>query len=334
MSAPSPLIRSATGDGTCGAITEAAGLIAAGRLVAFPTETVYGLGADATDDAAVAAIFAAKDRPASNPLIVHFADAGEAAGAVDFDDRARRLADAFWPGALTLVAARQPQCRLSPLVSAGLDSVAVRVPDHPVAHALLAAAGCPIAAPSANRAGRLSPTRAEHVAQSLGAAVDLILDGGACRLGVESTVVDLTGERPALLRPGGVAAEDIEAVVGPLSPPPDGDGDADAGGGGGGAPKSPGLAGPHYAPERPLRLDAGEARPGEALLAFGPGAPADDLNLSPTGDVAEAASNLFAMLRALDRPEYSAIAVMPIPTTGLGRAINDRLNRGARKGAG
>jgi L-threonylcarbamoyladenylate synthase len=322
VSAPSPLIRSATD----GAIKDAAGLIAAGRLVAFPTETVYGLGADATDDAAVAAIFAAKNRPASNPLIVHFADAGEAAGAVDFDDSARHLADAFWPGALTLVAPRQPQCPLSPLVSAGLDSVAVRVPDHPVAHALLAAARCPIAAPSANRAGRLSPTRADHVAQSLGAAVDLILDGGACRLGVESTVVDLTGERPALLRPGGVAAEDIEAVVGALSPPPDG--------GGGGAPKSPGLAGPHYAPERPLRLDAGEARPGEALLAFGPGAPADDLNLSPTGDLDEAASNLFAMLRALDRPENSAIAVMPIPTTGLGRAINDRLSRGARKGAG
>ena len=328
MSAPSPTIRSATDDGTDDAIREAAGLIAAGKLVAFPTETVYGLGADATNDDAVAAIYAAKDRPAFNPLIVHFADGDAAAAAAAFDGRAENLARAFWPGALTLVLPRRPRCALSLLVSAGLDSVAVRVPDHAVAQALLQGARCPIAAPSANRAGRLSPTRAEHVAQSLGGAVDLILDGGLCRLGVESTVVDLTGEAAALLRPGGVAAEDIEALIGPLAPPggdvslvvPDG----------GGAPKSPGLAGRHYAPDRPLRLEAQEARPGEALLAFGPGAPTHALNLSPSGDVAEAAANLFAMLRALDRPENGAIAVMPIPERGLGRAINDRLRRAAR----
>ena len=315
------VIANGTADGTGDAIADAAGLIAAGKLVAFPTETVYGLGADATDDAAVAAIFAAKDRPAFNPLIVHFADAGRAAAAVAFDGRAEELARAFWPGALTVVLPRRPQCALSLLVSAGLESVAVRVPDHPVARALLERVQCPIAAPSANRAGRLSPTRAEHVAESLGAAVDLILDGGPCRLGIESTVIDLTGAAPALLRPGGVAAEEIEALIGPLGPP-------DAGG----APKSPGLAGRHYAPARPLRLDAREARRGEALLAFGPGAPPHSLNLSPTGDLAEAAANLFAMLRALDRAECAAIAVMPIPRSGLGRAINDRLHRAAPAG--
>jgi len=308
---------------TADAISEAAGLIAVGKLVGFPTETVYGLGADATNDDAVAAIYAAKDRPTFNPLIVHFANAGQAREAVEMDGRARELAGALWPGALTLVLPKRPRCALSPRVSAGLESVAARVPDHPVALALLARARCPIAAPSANRAGRLSPTRAEHVAQSLGAGVDLILDGGPCRLGVESTVVDLTGEAPALLRPGAITAEDIEALIGPLSPP-----------GTGGAPKSPGLAGPHYAPDRPLRLDALEARPREALLAFGPGAPPHALTLSPTGDLEEAAANLFAMLRALDRPENAAIAVMPIPESGLGCAINDRLRRAARAGGG
>ena len=322
---PTTNIQSATDD----AITEAAALLRAGKLVAFPTETVYGLGADATNDAAVAAVFAVKGRPAFNPLIVHFADAGGAARAVAFDERARQLADAFWPGALTLVLPRHRQCAISLLVSAGLDSVAVRVPDHAVVGALLEAAHCPIAAPSANRAGRLSPSRAGHVAEELGGAVDLILDGGPCSLGVESTVIDLTGAAPALLRPGGVTAEEIEALVGPLAP-------ADSPGGAGGAPKSPGLAGRHYAPARPLRLDAHEARPGETLLAFGPGAPAHELNLSPAGDVAEAAANLFAMLRSLDRPQNAGdsggIAVMPIPHSGLGRAINDRLNRATRAG--
>jgi len=319
VTSPAANIRDVTTDGTDDAITEAAGLLRAGRLVAFPTETVYGLGADATDDGAVAAIFAAKDRPAFNPLIVHFADAGGAARAVAFDERARQLASAFWPGALTLVLPRRRQCAISLLVSAGLDSVAVRVPDHAVARALLDAAGCPIAAPSANRAGRLSPSRAGHVAEELGGAVDLILDGGPCRLGVESTIVGLSGETAVLLRPGGIAVEVIESLIGPLAAP----------GGDPARPQSPGMGERHYAPGRPLKVNAPGAEDGEALLGFGPGAPQGAMNLSPNGDVAEAAANLFAMIRALDRPDVTAIAVMPIPQAGLGRAINDRLRRAA-----
>ena len=301
------------------AIAGAAALIRQGRLVAFPTETVYGLGADATNDNAVAAVFAAKDRPRFNPLIVHFAETAAAAEAGDFDGRATDLARAFWPGALTLVLPRRAGCTVSLLVSAGLDTLAVRVPSHPVARSLLRAAGCPVAAPSANRAGRLSPTTAAHVAESLGGACAAIVDGGPCPVGVESTVVDLSGGTAAVLRPGGVPVEDIEAVVGPLAAA------AEAGK----RPKSPGMLERHYAPGLPLRLNAVEARPGEALLAFGPGAPKAALNLSPGGDVAEAAANLFAMMRALDRPRFRAIAVMPIPERGLGRAINDRLRRAA-----
>jgi L-threonylcarbamoyladenylate synthase len=297
------------------AVAAAARSITRGRLIAFPTETVYGLGGDATDDRAVAAIFAAKDRPSFNPLIAHFANARAAAGAVAFDDRAWLLAEAFWPGALTLVLPRKSRSGISLLASAGLDTVAVRVPDHPVALALLKAAACPVAAPSANRSGHVSPTMAAHVAVSLGSRVDAILDGGRCAVGIESTVVDLSGDSPTLLRPGGVAAEDIEGVVGPLASP------------GGGAPKSPGMLRRHYAPGIPLRLDAREAGPGEVLLAFGPDAPDDAVNLSARGDVIEAAANLFAMVRALDRPENRVIAVMPVPERGLGRAINDRLRR-------
>ena len=302
-------------DDTVGAAARA---IRSGRLIAFPTETVYGLGGDATDDGAVASIFAAKDRPSFNPLIAHFADGDAAARAVAFDARAWRLARAFWPGALTLVLPRKPRSDISLLVSAGLDTVAVRVPDHPVALALLAAAACPLAAPSANRSGHVSPTTAAHVVASLGSRVDAVLDGGPCVVGVESTVVDLSGPIPTLLRPGGVAAEDIEAVVGPLAAA------------GGGAPKSPGMLRRHYAPGISLRLDAKAAGPGEVLLAFGPDAPGDAVNLSSGGDVLEAAANLFAMIRALDRPEYRAIAVMPVPEFGLGRAINDRLRRAAK----
>ena len=309
-----PRILPATPD----AITEAAALIRQGRLVAFPTETVYGLGADATDDNAVAAVFAAKDRPRFNPLIVHFAKTAAAAEAGDFDRRATDLARAFWPGALTLVLPRRAGCVVSLLVSAGLDTLAVRVPSHPVARSLLRAAGCPVAAPSANRAGLLSPTTAAHVAESLGGACAAIVDGGPCPVGVESTVVDLSGGSAAVLRPGGVPVEDIEAVVGPL-----------AAAAAGKRPKSPGMLERHYAPSLPLRLNAAEARPGEALLAFGPGVPGAALNLSPGGDVEEAAANLFAMIRALDRPRFQAIAVMPIPEQGLGRAINDRLRRAA-----
>jgi L-threonylcarbamoyladenylate synthase len=300
-------------------IDQAVRRLAAGGLVAFPTETVYGLGGDATSDAAVAAIFAAKGRPRFNPLIAHVASLDAAASLVEFDDRACALAERFWPGPLTLVLPRRPDSPLSLLVSAGLDSVAVRMPDHPVALALLAAYGKPLAAPSANRSGAVSPTEAAHVAQSLGPDAALILDGGPCRVGVESTVLDLGGPVPLLLRPGGLAVETLEQVLGSkpgrpeLLP--------------GTAPRAPGMLASHYAPGLPVRLDADAAAPGEALLGFGPG-PAT-LNLSPAGDTTEAAANLFAMLRALDRAEFTAIAVRPIPESGLGLAINDRLRRAA-----
>ncbi|MGF1639697.1 MAG: L-threonylcarbamoyladenylate synthase [Rhodospirillales bacterium] len=303
------------------AIAEAAALLHQGRLVAFPTETVYGLGANARDDAAVAAVFAVKNRPRFNPLIVHVPDLAAAETLAAFDDRACFLAGKFWPGPLTLVLPRRAESGLSPLVSAGLDTVAVRAPAHPIAQALLAAARLPVAAPSANPSGRVSPTTAAHVAESLGQRVALILDGGPCRVGVESTVVGLTGETPVLLRPGGLAAEAIERYLGPLARPRPG------------APQAPGLLARHYAPGRPLRLYAHRAQAGEALLAFGPEAADADLNLSARGDLEEAAANLFAMLRILDRPAFSAIAVMPIPDAGLGRAINDRLRRAAAAGA-
>lgn len=306
-------------------IARAGALLREGRLVGLPTETVYGLAGDATSDAAVAAIFAAKDRPRFNPLIVHY----DEAGAVDADAAptplARRLAEAFWPGPLTLVLARRRGCRVSLLCSAGLDTVAVRVPGHEVARAVIRAAGRPLAAPSANRAERVSPTRADHVAAELGAALALVLDAGPCAIGVESTVLDATGARPVLLRPGGLALEAIEALVGHV--------DIDTGHEDG-AQRGPGRLGRHYAPSRPLRLDATEVRADEALLAFGPQVPSGartTLNLSPAGDVTEAAAHLFAMLRALDDPCHAAIAVMAIPERGLGRAINDRLRRAARR---
>jgi L-threonylcarbamoyladenylate synthase len=307
------------------AIARAAELLRTGQLVAFPTETVYGLGGDATSEAAVAAIFAAKGRPRFNPLIVHVPGIGEAAALAAFDERARTAAARFWPGPLTLVLPRKKGSGLSLLASAGLDTVAVRAPDHPVAQALLRAAARPIAAPSANRSGRVSPTAAEHVSEELGDRVGLILDGGPTAIGLESTVLDLTGPTAALLRPGGVTLEALERVLGPIDVPVDDTG----------APRSPGRLPSHYAPERPLRLDATRARAGEALLGFGlaaaPPGFAEVLWLSRTGDLAEAAANLFAMLRRLDRPEVAAIAVMPIPEEGLGRAINDRLRRAAAR---
>jgi len=311
------------------AIRRAASLLRAGALVAFPTETVYGIGGDATNDRAVADIFAAKSRPRFNPLIVHVPGLAEAEKLAVFDDRARGLARRFWPGALTLVLPRRPAAGVSLLASAGLDTVAVRVPAHPVARNLLRAAGRPVAAPSANRSGRVSPTMAAHVLAEFAAATDgpapaLILDGGPCSIGIESTVLDLTGPIPVLLRPGGVTREDLAEILSAVETPP-----ADAGAG---APRSPGRLPSHYAPDLPVRLDATEARPGEALLAFGPEAPsgfAEILFLSQRGDLAEAAANLFAMLRRLDRPEFSGIAVMPIPERGLGQAINDRLRRAA-----
>ena len=300
------------------AIEEAARSIRAGRLVAFPTETVYGLGADATGDRAVAAVFEAKGRPRFNPLIVHVAGRGEAETLAGFDDRARRLADRFWPGPLTLVLPRAPDCPVSLLAAAGLDTLALRWPAHPLAEALIRAAGRPLVGPSANRSGRLSPTTAAHAAAELGERAAMVLDGGPCRLGLESTVVALGGGPPVLLRPGALDAEAIEAEIGALARPAPSAGDTPR--------PSPGMLLRHYAPDSPLRMNADSARPGEAMLGFG--AVDGDLNLSPSGDVAEAAANLFAMLRRLDG--RGGIAVAPIPERGLGRAINDRLRRAAR----
>jgi L-threonylcarbamoyladenylate synthase len=316
---------------TPGEIARAAQALRQGRLVAFPTETVYGLGAVATNDRAVAAIFAAKGRPRFNPLIVHIADAAAARAVARWNDLAERLAGLFWPGALTLVLRRSEGCPLSLLVSAGGDTVGLRVPAHPVAQALLELTMLPVAAPSANPAGQISPTTAAHIAAGLCDAIDVIVDGGPCPIGVESTVLDVTCTPPRLLRPGGVTREALAAAIGPL---------ADAAPSGAAAERrSPGQLASHYAPTRPLRLDVASVGADEALLAFGPqpleGA-AKTLNLSRSGDLEEAAANLFAMLRALDRPEFRAIAVMPVPDRGLGAAIRDRLIRAAapRSGGG
>lgn len=300
------------------AIALAGDMLRHGQLVAFPTETVYGLGADATDDRAVAAIYAAKGRPSFNPLIVHVADLADCAGLVQMDQRARDVAARFWPGPLTLVLPRAAHSPVSLLASAGLDTIAIRLPGHPVARAVIAAAGRPIAAPSANRSGAVSPTLAEHVAQSLGGRVGLIVDGGPCRVGVESTVLDLSTARPTLLRPGGITAEQLQEVLGeaPVCPHQDPE-----------APKSPGMLASHYAPGLPVRLNAVTAAAGEAMLGFG--AMDCTLNLSAAGDLEEAAANLFAFLRRLDDPRFAAIAVAPIPEHGLGAAINDRLRRAA-----
>jgi len=298
------------------AVSNAAKLIRDGRLVAFPTETVYGLGADATNGRAVASIFAVKQRPRINPLIVHVRDVAQAAEQVVFSRLAQALAEAFWPGPLTLVLPRRPDCALSLLVSAGLDTAAVRAPSHPVARALIAQAGVPIAAPSANPSGTVSPTRAQHVADGFGNKIDMILDGGSSPVGVESTVIGFSGGAPLMLRPGGTPREAIERIAGVLGAP------------GAGPITSPGQLTSHYAPRARLRLNVSRPEPGEALLAFGPDAPAGHLNLSPSGNLGEAAANLFAMLRALDA-EAGAIAVMPIPAAGLGEAINDRLKRAA-----
>ncbi len=322
-----PLIQPAS----LAAIAMAGALLRAGRLVAFPTETVYGLGADATSDEAVARIFSAKDRPSFNPLIVHFAMLADAEREAIFDNRARRLADAFWPGALTLVLPRRPENRISLLCSAGLDSLALRVPAQLTAQRLLESLGGPIAAPSANASGRISPTSAAHVQASLAGRVDLILDDGPCAIGLESTVLDLTGEEPRLLRPGGVTREALEAVVGPLAAGPLAAGPL-AAAADDRVPRGPGQLESHYAPALPLRRDAATVASDEALLAFGPAAPKGamtTINLSASGDLTEAAGRLFAALHELDRSGAQAIAVMPVPEEGLGRAINDRLRRAA-----
>jgi L-threonylcarbamoyladenylate synthase len=305
------------------AVLEAAAILRRGGLVAFPTETVYGLGADATNAAAVSAIFRAKGRPADNPLICHVADLASARRLGVFDQRAERLIDAFWPGALTLIVKRRPDCRAVMGVSAGLDTIAIRLPDHELALSLLRETGRPLAAPSANRSGAVSPTTAAHVVESLGPNVELVLNGGACRVGLESTVLAIDGAAPVLLRPGSVTIEMLRHVVGPIDQANAADADQ---------PKSPGMLESHYAPDLAVRLDIRSVDPGEALLAFGPDAPPHDgasLNLSENGDLEEAAANLFGFLRALDQDIYTGIAVMPLPDHGMGRAINDRLRRAA-----
>lgn len=289
-------------------------------MVAFPTETVYGLGADATNDRAVVRIYAAKGRPSFNPLIVHGPSVESLRTLVTWDARAERVAEAFWPGPLTLVLPRAADCPVSRLASAGLETLAIRLPSQPVARELLEAAGLPIAAPSANRSNALSPTEAAHVAASLGEAVDAILDGGACAVGLESTVLDLSGQVPLLLREGGLSREALLEHLPNLQRPEAGS-----------AIKSPGMLAKHYAPDCPIRLNATDVRAGEALLAFGSDTPATalSLNLSESGDLVEAAANLFRHLHALNAAQPAGIAVMPIPEEGLGRAINDRLRRAA-----
>lgn len=311
------------------AVAAAARCLAAGGLVAFPTETVYGLGADAQNGIAVARLYDAKGRPAFNPLIAHVPDLKAARELARFDAAAERLAAALWPGPLTLVLPKAEGAPVAELATAGLDSIAVRVPDHPVARDILAAFGRPVVAPSANRSGHVSPTTAQHVLADLRGRIDLIVDGGATPVGVESTIVACLGE-PALLRPGGVPRTAIERALGhPLNDAP-----LQPGADEGEAPLAPGQLASHYAPRSPLRLDATNVAPGEALLAFGAQPPAGAepvrmLNLSARGDLIEAAANLFSHLRALDAAGATAIAVMPVPHDGLGEAINDRLRRAA-----
>ncbi len=306
-----------------GLVDKAVTLWREGQLVAFPTETVYGLGADAENGQAVARIYAAKSRPQFNPLIVHVANVDTAQRYVQWNPWAETLRRKFWPGPMTLVLKRHVDCALSELVSAGGDTVGIRIPNHPLALALLRAYGKGIAAPSANRSGRVSPTTAAHVASEFADALPLILDGGACEVGLESTVLDLSGDAPRILRPGSITQTMLEELI-PLQPTNKTAGE--------GALKSPGQLESHYAPSIPVRLNATDVRANEALLAFGNDVPSGAitmLNLSPSGDMIEAAANLFAYLRQLDDPRHHAIVVMPIPSTGIGEAINDRLRRAA-----
>ena len=299
---------------------EAVRALSDGRLVILPTETVYGLAADAGNAVAVAAIFEAKGRPRFNPLIAHVADAVQAEAVAVFDARARALAEAFWPGPLTLVAPVRDRDRVCDLARAGLDSVAVRVPGHARARAVIAAFGRPVVAPSANRSGRPSPTTFADAVEETGAFAAALIDGGDCAVGVESTVVSVLDGRVALLRPGAVTRDEIEAVVGPLARFGQGDGEGH---------RSPGRLTLHYAPDAPVRIDAASARPGEILLGFGPGVGDPRWSLSPAGDLREAAATLFRRLREADREKPAGIAVSPIPAHGLGEAINDRLRRAA-----
>jgi L-threonylcarbamoyladenylate synthase len=311
------------------AVAAAARSLAAGGLVAFPTETVYGLGADATNPAAIARLYQAKGRPAFNPLIAHVGELSSARQIARFDATALALAEAFWPGPLTLVLPKTPDCAVADLATAGLDTVAIRIPAHPVARDILHVFGGPVVAPSANLSGHVSPTTAAHVQSDLAGRIDLIVDGGAVAVGVESTIVGCFLE-PMLLRPGGVPRADIERLLGRalVQPPEDADSDN-------GQPLAPGMLASHYAPRTKVRLNAIHLEPGEALLAFGLGAisgidaASTVMNLSERGDLAEAAANLFGYLRTLDTKGARTIAVMPVPHDGLGEAINDRLRRAA-----
>ncbi|MHB8270583.1 L-threonylcarbamoyladenylate synthase [Bradyrhizobium sp.] len=310
------------------AVAAAARCLQAGGLVAFPTETVYGLGADATNAGAIARLYEAKGRPAFNPLIAHVGDLAAAQKIARFDAQAIQLAQAFWPGPLTLVLPKAPGCTVADLATAGLDTIAVRVPAHRIAREILRAFGGPVVAPSANLSGHVSPTTAAHVSSDLAGRIDLIIDGGAVEVGVESTIVGCF-EAPMLLRPGGVPRGEIERLLGRalLQPPDDTDSDS-------GQPLAPGMLASHYAPRTKVRLNADRLEAGEVLLAFGPnvisGVRASDvMNLSARGDLTEAAANLFGYLRALDARGARAIAVMPVPHHGLGEAINDRLRRAA-----
>jgi L-threonylcarbamoyladenylate synthase len=319
------------------AVEQATATLAAGGLVAFPTETVYGLGADATNDSAVARLYAAKARPSFNPLIAHVADLDAARGLAQFDAQALSLAAAFWPGPLTLVLPRRADSRVGQLATAGLDTVAVRAPSHPVARAILAAFGKPVVAPSANRSGRVSPTSAQHVQADLTGRIDLIIDDGASPLGVESTVLCCSGSEVAVLRPGAVPRAAVERILGRTvaTTIPAGDSGDSGDSRRGPRPIAPGMLASHYAPRAMVRMNALAVMPGEALLAFGaflpPGAAEARaiLNLSSRGDVIEAAANLFSHLRILDSAGTSSICVMPVPSEGLGEAINDRLRHAA-----
>jgi len=300
-------------------ILKASEALARGELVAFPTETVYGLGGDATNDAAVAKVYAAKGRPSFNPLISHLPHAEAAFALGDFSESAKRLARAFWPGPLTLVVPRAPACPVSLLASAGLPTIAIRVPRHPVALALLMAFGKPVVGPSANPSGRISPTTADHVRRMLDGKVSLILDGGPSKVGVESTVVGFLDGKPLLLRPGGTAKADIENVLGmPIEVQSHA-----------ARPHAPGQLASHYAPHAELRLNAETPQAGEAYLGFGPFHAHGPFTLSATGDLTEAAANLFRLLHEMDATGVARIAVAPVPHRGLGEAINDRLSRAA-----
>jgi L-threonylcarbamoyladenylate synthase len=311
------------------ATAAAARVLAEGGLIGFPTETVYGLGADATNPQAVARLYQAKGRPAFNPLIAHVGDLAAARKIARFDALATRLAEAFWPGPLTLVLPKADGCAVADLATAGLDTVAIRIPAHPVARDILRAFGGPVVAPSANLSGHVSPTTAAHVESDLAGRIDLIVDGGPVEVGVESTIVGCF-DTPMLLRPGGLPREAIERVLGLTlaGVPVEMAGET-------ATPLAPGMLASHYAPRTAVRLEATSLAPGEALLAFGPGRIADydaavaTMNLSERGDLAEAAANLFGYLRNLDGKGARGIAVMPVPDHGLGEAINDRLRRAA-----